>query len=130
MRLEPFKFAESSDAATARRRLSDHQICSPMRRAYPPSGPPNLNVGEGAPFARGGWAVATADGQIGRSSRAGFVGTNSWDEFGETGGLAGEPCLTVCPCRPGRIGDDQMADWARRIALGEDEARRALASVG
>jgi 5-methyltetrahydrofolate--homocysteine methyltransferase len=30
----------------------------------------------------------------------------------------------------GRIGDDQMADWARRIALGEDEARRALASVG
>jgi 5-methyltetrahydrofolate--homocysteine methyltransferase len=27
----------------------------------------------------------------------------------------------------GRIGDDQVADWAARTALGEDEARRALA---
>mgnify|MGYP003353287619 CR=1 FL=1 len=30
----------------------------------------------------------------------------------------------------GRIGDDQIADWARRMALHEGEARRALASVG
>jgi 5-methyltetrahydrofolate--homocysteine methyltransferase len=29
----------------------------------------------------------------------------------------------------GRIGDDQIADWARRMALDEAEARRALASV-
>ena len=29
----------------------------------------------------------------------------------------------------GRIGDDQLADWARRQALGEDEARRLLAPV-
>jgi 5-methyltetrahydrofolate--homocysteine methyltransferase len=29
----------------------------------------------------------------------------------------------------GRIGDDQIADWARRMALGEEEARRALAPV-
>ncbi|NWG74785.1 MAG: methionine synthase, partial [Rubrivivax sp.] len=29
----------------------------------------------------------------------------------------------------GRIGDDQLADWARRQALAEDEARRALAPV-
>jgi len=30
----------------------------------------------------------------------------------------------------GRIGEDQIADWARRMALDESEARRALASVG
>ncbi len=29
----------------------------------------------------------------------------------------------------GRIGDDQIADWARRTALAEDEARRALAPL-
>ena len=29
----------------------------------------------------------------------------------------------------GRIGDDQISDWARRMALDEAEARRALASV-
>jgi 5-methyltetrahydrofolate--homocysteine methyltransferase len=29
----------------------------------------------------------------------------------------------------GRIGEDQIADWARRMALDEAEARRALASV-
>ena len=29
----------------------------------------------------------------------------------------------------GRIGDDQVADWARRTGLGEGEARRALATV-
>jgi 5-methyltetrahydrofolate--homocysteine methyltransferase len=29
----------------------------------------------------------------------------------------------------GRIGDDQLADWARRQALDEAEARRALAPV-
>ena len=29
----------------------------------------------------------------------------------------------------GRIGDDQIADWARRLAMGEAEARRGLASV-
>ena len=30
----------------------------------------------------------------------------------------------------GRIGDDQIADWAKRTGLEEAEARRALASVG
>ena len=30
----------------------------------------------------------------------------------------------------GRIEDDQIAGWAQRMALGEVEARRALASVG
>jgi 5-methyltetrahydrofolate--homocysteine methyltransferase len=30
----------------------------------------------------------------------------------------------------GRIGDDQIADWARRTGLDDIEARRALASVG
>jgi 5-methyltetrahydrofolate--homocysteine methyltransferase len=29
----------------------------------------------------------------------------------------------------GRIGEDQIADWARRMAMEEGEARRALASV-
>jgi len=29
----------------------------------------------------------------------------------------------------GRIGDDQIADWARRMAMEEAEARRGLASV-
>jgi 5-methyltetrahydrofolate--homocysteine methyltransferase len=29
----------------------------------------------------------------------------------------------------GRIGDDQIADWARRMALDEAEARRALVGV-
>jgi 5-methyltetrahydrofolate--homocysteine methyltransferase len=29
----------------------------------------------------------------------------------------------------GRIGDDQVADWARRMALDESEARRGLATV-
>jgi 5-methyltetrahydrofolate--homocysteine methyltransferase len=29
----------------------------------------------------------------------------------------------------GRIGDDQLADWARRTGLEEAEARRALAPV-
>jgi 5-methyltetrahydrofolate--homocysteine methyltransferase len=29
----------------------------------------------------------------------------------------------------GRIGDDQIADWAQRMAMGEAEARRGLASV-
>jgi 5-methyltetrahydrofolate--homocysteine methyltransferase len=29
----------------------------------------------------------------------------------------------------GRIGDDQVADWARRMALDEGEARRGLATV-
>ena len=29
----------------------------------------------------------------------------------------------------GRIGDDQIADWARRMAMDEAEARRALTSV-
>jgi 5-methyltetrahydrofolate--homocysteine methyltransferase len=29
----------------------------------------------------------------------------------------------------GRIGDDQVADWARHTGLGEGEARRALATV-
>jgi len=29
----------------------------------------------------------------------------------------------------GRIGDDQIADWARRMAMEEGEARRGLASV-
>jgi 5-methyltetrahydrofolate--homocysteine methyltransferase len=29
----------------------------------------------------------------------------------------------------GRIGDDQIADWARRSGLDEAEARRALATV-
>jgi 5-methyltetrahydrofolate--homocysteine methyltransferase len=29
----------------------------------------------------------------------------------------------------GRIGEDQIADWARRMAMDEAEARRALASV-
>ena len=29
----------------------------------------------------------------------------------------------------GRIGDDQIADWARRTGLDEAEARRALATV-
>jgi 5-methyltetrahydrofolate--homocysteine methyltransferase len=30
----------------------------------------------------------------------------------------------------GRIGDDQVSDWARRTGLDDIEARRALASVG
>jgi 5-methyltetrahydrofolate--homocysteine methyltransferase len=29
----------------------------------------------------------------------------------------------------GRIGDDQVADWARRTGLDEGEARRALAAM-
>jgi 5-methyltetrahydrofolate--homocysteine methyltransferase len=29
----------------------------------------------------------------------------------------------------GRLGDDQIADWARRMAMEEAEARRALATV-
>ena len=29
----------------------------------------------------------------------------------------------------GRIGEDQLADWARRMALDEAEARRGLQSV-
>jgi 5-methyltetrahydrofolate--homocysteine methyltransferase len=29
----------------------------------------------------------------------------------------------------GRMGEDQIADWARRMAMDEAEARRALASV-
>ncbi len=29
----------------------------------------------------------------------------------------------------GRIGDDQVADWARRSGLDEGEARRALATI-
>jgi 5-methyltetrahydrofolate--homocysteine methyltransferase len=29
----------------------------------------------------------------------------------------------------GRIGDDQVADWARRTGLDEGEARRALAAT-
>jgi 5-methyltetrahydrofolate--homocysteine methyltransferase len=29
----------------------------------------------------------------------------------------------------GRIGDDQVADWARRTGLDEGEARRALATI-
>jgi len=29
----------------------------------------------------------------------------------------------------GRIGDDQIADWARRIAMDESDARRGLAGV-
>jgi 5-methyltetrahydrofolate--homocysteine methyltransferase len=29
----------------------------------------------------------------------------------------------------GRIGDDQVADWAQRVGLDEGEARRALATV-
>jgi 5-methyltetrahydrofolate--homocysteine methyltransferase len=29
----------------------------------------------------------------------------------------------------GRIGDDQIADWARRMAMDEAQARRALAGV-
>jgi hypothetical protein len=29
----------------------------------------------------------------------------------------------------GRIWDDQIADWARRMALGEAETRRALAAM-
>jgi 5-methyltetrahydrofolate--homocysteine methyltransferase len=29
----------------------------------------------------------------------------------------------------GRIGDDQIADWARRMALGEGEARRSLSAA-
>jgi 5-methyltetrahydrofolate--homocysteine methyltransferase len=29
----------------------------------------------------------------------------------------------------GRIGEDQIADWARRMALDEAQARRALAGV-
>ena len=29
----------------------------------------------------------------------------------------------------GRIGDDQIADWARRMAMEEAEARRGLAAV-
>jgi 5-methyltetrahydrofolate--homocysteine methyltransferase len=29
----------------------------------------------------------------------------------------------------GRIGEDQIADWARRMAMDEAQARRALASV-
>ena len=29
----------------------------------------------------------------------------------------------------GRIGDDRVADWARRTGLDEGEARRALATV-
>jgi len=30
----------------------------------------------------------------------------------------------------GRIGDDQIADWAKPMAMEEAEARRGLASVG
>jgi 5-methyltetrahydrofolate--homocysteine methyltransferase len=30
----------------------------------------------------------------------------------------------------GRIGDDQIADWARRMELDESEARRGLAVLG
>jgi 5-methyltetrahydrofolate--homocysteine methyltransferase len=29
----------------------------------------------------------------------------------------------------GRIGDDQVADWAKRTGMDESEARRALATV-
>jgi 5-methyltetrahydrofolate--homocysteine methyltransferase len=29
----------------------------------------------------------------------------------------------------GRIGDDQIADWARRMAMDEAQARRALAGA-
>jgi len=29
----------------------------------------------------------------------------------------------------GRIGDDQLADYVRRTGVGEEEARRVLASV-
>jgi 5-methyltetrahydrofolate--homocysteine methyltransferase len=29
----------------------------------------------------------------------------------------------------GRVGEDQIADWARRMAMEEAEARRALSSV-
>jgi hypothetical protein len=29
----------------------------------------------------------------------------------------------------GRIGEDQIADWARRMAMDEAQARRALAAM-
>ena len=32
-------------------------------------------------------------------------------------------------CNVGRIGDDQIADWARRMEMEEGQARRGLASV-
>ncbi len=59
--------------------------------------------------------------------------------MGLTESLAMTPAASVCGfylAHPqavyfnvGRIGDDQLADWARREALAEDEARRALAPV-
>ena len=35
----------------------------------------------------------------------------------------------VAYLKVGRIGEDQIAEWARRLLLGEADARRALASV-
>jgi 5-methyltetrahydrofolate--homocysteine methyltransferase len=35
----------------------------------------------------------------------------------------------VAYLKVGRIGEDQIAEWARRMVLDEADARRALASV-
>jgi len=52
---------------------------------------------------------------------------STWDAASVSGFYLARP-EAAC-FNEGRIGDDQIADWARRMALGEGEARRALAGV-